>query len=386
MIKLWIDEDGKQKQLVFSGDIGNHDRPILRDPHEFETADVVVMESTYGDHLHPPRADAVKLLAGIIKTTFDKGGNVVIPAFSVGRTQELLYDLSAIMRANMEGLGSFDVYVDSPLSSKATKVFAANFNRGYFDDEAMALKNSGIDPFRFDTLHFVETADESKALNFNTTSKVIISASGMCEAGRIKHHLKHNLFRRECAVVFAGYQAEGTLGRSIVEGAKRVRIFGEEIEVKASVHRLEGFSGHADQAGLLEWIGAFDNKPKVMVTHGEDAVAAGFAQLLIDRGYDARAPREGDAYDLIAGELREAPPAKALPEAKAAVAEQPVEMVGELLGWGGIKARLRQDGERMMQTASLLERFMGGQSRKKRKQYGSLIRIVRNAAKEMIRG
>ncbi len=386
MIKFWIEEDGVQKQIVFSGDIGNHDRPIVRDPSEIASADYVIMESTYGDRLHPPRGDDKMMLAGIIKQTFDGGGNVIMPAFSVGRTQELLYDLSTIMRERMAGLERFDVYVDSPLSSKATRVFAENFNQDYFDKEAMERKRKGDDPFNFDTLHFVQSADESKALNLMPNSKVIISSSGMCEAGRIKHHLKHNLYRSECAIVFAGYQAVGTLGRRIVDGEKRVRIFGEEIGVNASIHRLQGFSGHADQNGLLEWIGAFDNKPTVFVNHGEEEVAIGYAKLLQQRGYNAKAPGEGDVLDLATGVLQAAPESASVRKITETVHHP--ELITQVdINWGDMRKRIRKDGKRLMETAELLDQSLReGLSGKKGKKYGELLKSLRDTAREMIRG
>ena len=384
MIKLWIKEGDAQKELVFSGDIGNFDRPILRDPTEIVSADCVVMESTYGDRLHPPREDQKRLLAEIIKQTFEKGGNVVFPSFAVGRTQELLYDLSTIMHEGMAGLKPFDVYVDSPLSSKATYVFSENFNSGYFDDQAIKRKQQGDDPFTFETLHFVETADDSKALNFIPKSKVIISSSGMCEAGRIKHHLKHNLFRKECAIVFVGYQAEGTLGRVLVDGAKRVQIFGEEIEVNAAIHRLEGFSGHADQAGLLEWVGAFGKRPKVFVTHGEEEVAVGFAQLLTQRGFDAVAPREGDLFDLVTGVVREAP--EKPKQVQSAEREPNVAVTGQETDWSGMRKRLRQESDRLLETAKLLEYSLKvGMAGKRRREFGELLRQIRDTANAMIK-
>ncbi len=381
MIKFWIKEQNVQKELVFSGDIGNLDRPILRNPSEITTADYVVMESTYGNRLHPPRSDQKKALADIIKQTFDNGGNVVIPSFSVGRTQEILYDLSTIMREGISGLKPFDVYVDSPLSSKATRVYQANFNGGYFDEHAMARKSQGDDPFTFETLHFVELAEDSKALNFMPQSKVIISSSGMCEAGRIKHHLKHNLFRRECSVVFVGFQAEGTLGRMLVDGDKRVQIYGEEIEVNASIYRMEGFSGHADQTGLLEWIGAFANKPNVFATHGEESIAIGFAQLLAQNGYNAVAPREGDLLNLVTGEVLMAPEK---PKQPVAQIEPTVAITGQETDWSGMRKRLRQESERMSETAKLLEYALSaGMAGKKRKKYRDLLQQLRDTARAM---
>ena len=298
-IEVWIEEEDTNKKLVFSGDIGNLNQPLIRDPQYITEADYVVMESTYGDRNHGPAPDYVQELADIIKETFDQGGNVVIPSFAVGRTQELLYFLRDIVNNNrIPGYSEIPVYVDSPLAVEATNVFNKNV-KGYFDEEAMSLINQGINPITFPGLKISVTSDESKAINFDSRSKVIISASGMCDAGRIRHHLKHNLWRAESTIVFVGFQAIGTLGRSLLEGTKTVKLFGESITVNANIVRLHGISGHADQAGLLRWLSAFEQKPKrVFVVHGEASVCDSFAALLQDQGYDALAPNLQASFDL----------------------------------------------------------------------------------------
>ncbi|MCR4651550.1 MAG: MBL fold metallo-hydrolase [Lachnospiraceae bacterium] len=319
-IEVWISEDGVDRKIVFSGDIGNKDQPLIKNPKYTETADYVVMESTYGDRLHSSeKPDYVKELAEIIQTTFNRGGNVVIPSFAVGRTQEMLYFLRKIKEDRMiEGFPDFQVFVDSPLAVEATGIFHKN-QLECFDEEAMELVNKGINPITFPGLNLSITSDESKAINFDMTPKVILSASGMCEAGRIRHHLKHNLWRPECTILFVGYQAVGTLGRTIVDGAKEVRLFGEPIEIRAEIKTLVGLSGHADKNGLLEWIGAFKTRPKmVFVVHGEDGVAESFVQTLIDEcDLDAYAPYSGTRYDLASGTFDyEAPPVRIVPKKK----------------------------------------------------------------------
>lgn len=299
-IEVWLTEDGETRKLVFSGDIGNMNQPLIKDPTYLQEADYVIMESTYGDRSHGEVPDYVKSLAGVIQRTFDKGGNVVIPSFAVGRTQEMLYFIRQIKEQKLvKGHGDFPVYVDSPLAVEATTIFQEHYS-DCFDEEAMSLIQSGVNPIRFSGLKLSITSDESKAINFNDTPKVILSASGMCDAGRIKHHLKHNLWRTDSTVLFVGYQAVGTLGRALVEGAKQVRLFGEEIEVDANIQVLPGVSGHADNEGLMRWAAAFQQKPKrVFVVHGDDQVTEIFAQRLQDElGYDAVAPFSGTCYDL----------------------------------------------------------------------------------------
>ena len=301
-IEVWINEDGEERKIVFSGDIGNLNRPIIKDPSYINDADYVVMESTYGDRYHNADVDYVSELAGICQRTFDRGGNVVIPAFAVGRTQEMLYYFRKIKEEGLIKGHSFEVYVDSPLAVEATQIFNENIAE-CFDEEAMELVRNGINPLRFPGLTLSITSNDSIAINSDNKPKVIISASGMCEAGRIRHHLKHNLWRKECTVVFVGYQANGTLGRILLEGASEVKLFGETIEVMAEIVKLEGVSGHADKAGLIKWITSFDNRLKqVFVVHGEDEVSTGFAKCLCDEyGLNAVAPYSGAEFDMISG-------------------------------------------------------------------------------------
>ncbi len=303
-IEVWLKENGVEKKLVFSGDIGNINQPLIKDPAKTAVADYVIMESTYGDRLHSvERPDYIGELTQILQRTFDRGGNVVIPSFAVGRTQEILYFLRKIKADGLiERHADFPVYVDSPLAVEATGIFQKN-KYACFDDEAMALVNRGINPISFPGLKLAITSDESKMINFENTPKVIISASGMCEAGRIRHHLKHNLWRPECTVLFVGYQAIGTLGRAIVEGASEVKLFGETIEIRADIVKLAGLSGHADKAGLIDWATAFTKKPdKFFIVHGEDTVCEAFAQCLNhEYGMEAYAPYSGTRFDLVTG-------------------------------------------------------------------------------------
>lgn len=299
-IEVWVTEDGVSKKLVFSGDIGNTDQPLIRDPQYIKEADYVIMESTYGDRNHGPKPDYVNELANVIQETFDKGGNLVVPSFAVGRTQELLYFIRKIKEDGLvKGHGDFLVYVDSPLAIEATNIYNDN-HLHYFDEEALALVNQGINPISFSNLKVSVTSDDSKMINFNNEPKVIISASGMCEAGRIKHHLKHNLWREECTVLFVGYQAQGTLGRSILEGSNEVKLFGEKIEVNATIKSLPGISGHADCNGLVTWINMFDPNPsQVFIVHGQDEVCDKFAKKLTDEyGLKTFAPYTGAKVDL----------------------------------------------------------------------------------------
>lgn len=302
-IEVWIEENGIKKKLVFSGDIGNVNKPLVKDPMYVYEADYVIMESTYGDRYHGENVDSLSELADIINTTLGRGGNLVIPSFAVGRTQELLYYIRKIKASGLcNQIDDFDVYVDSPLAVEATSIFSQNME-DCFDEEAMELVRQGINPISFKGLKLSVTGNDSKAINFDTKPKVIISASGMCEAGRIRHHLKHNLWRPECTILFVGYQANGTLGRAILEGASSVKLFGEEVEIKAQIHKLEGTSGHADKKGLISWLNAFEKKPEcVFVVHGEDSVVDVFADCLRnDYGYKVEAPYTGSSYDLQDG-------------------------------------------------------------------------------------
>ena len=302
-IEMWITENNVTKKIVFSGDIGNLNQPLIHDPKYIEEADYVVMESTYGDRNHGERPDYIGEIAKIIQSTFDKGGNVVIPSFAVGRTQMLLYFIRKIKEDGLvKGHNNFKVYVDSPLANEVTNIFMKNMH-GYFDNEAMELVNKGINPISFPGLSASVSTDESKAINFNKECKVIIAASGMCEAGRIRHHLKHNLWREESTILFVGHQSEGTLGRIILDGAPEVKLFGEIIRVKANIHKLSGMSGHADKQGLLRWILEFKKKPeKVFVVHGDKDICEIFKDDLVQLGFKATAPYSGDVYDLMTGE------------------------------------------------------------------------------------
>ena len=294
---------------------------MIKDPHKTQEADYVVMESTYGDRLHPgERPDYIRELTGILKETFDKGGNVVIPSFAVGRTQEMLYFIRKIKENRLvEGHEDFPVYVDSPLAVEATGIFHQN-EADCFDEEAMELVKKGINPISFSGLRLSITSEESKAINFDSTPKVIISASGMCDAGRIRHHLKHNLWREDSTILFVGYQAVGTLGRSLVEGIDEVKLFGEPIAVRAGIRSLTGLSGHADKNGLIDWLQGFTEKPeRVFVVHGEDSVCMSFMECLKkEYGYQAYAPYSGTEFDLLTGEfVYEAEPVALKKKAKA---------------------------------------------------------------------
>ena len=304
-IEVNICEAGVEKTIVFSGDIGNKNQPLIKDPTYFRKADYVVMESTYGDRSHGERPDYVRLLADVIQETFDRGGNVVIPSFAVGRTQEMLYFIRQIKAEGLiHGHDNFKVFVDSPLANEATNIFGIH-KYDCFDDEALELIRKGINPLSFPGLKISVTSEDSKAINFDDDCKVIISASGMCDAGRIKHHLKHNLWREDCTILFVGYQAVGTPGRALLEGTQEIKLFGEPVHVAAKICRMPGISGHADVNGLVDWIKAFEVKPqKVFVTHGEDTVTELFAARLRDEmNYDAYAPFSGTEFDLAEGEF-----------------------------------------------------------------------------------
>ena len=304
-IEVNICEAGVEKTIVFSGDIGNKNQPLIKDPAYFRKADYVVMESTYGDRSHGERPDYVRLLADVIQETFDRGGNVVIPSFAVGRTQEMLYFIRQIKAEGLiHGHDNFKVFVDSPLANEATNIFGIH-KYDCFDDEALELIRKGINPLSFPGLKISVTSEDSKAINFDDDCKVIISASGMCDAGRIKHHLKHNLWREDSTILFVGYQSVGTPGRALLEGTQEIKLFGEPVHVAAKICRMPGISGHADVNGLVDWIKAFEVKPqKVFVTHGEDTVTELFAARLRDEmNYDAYAPFSGTEFDLAEGEF-----------------------------------------------------------------------------------
>lgn len=296
IVELLVSEDvnnKKQIKLVYTGDLGNKNLPLLKDPTTIDYADYVIMETTYGDRLHTDLSSELNELGRIIKETLKRGGNVIIPSFAVGRTQEVLYTLNKCVEGNV--LKGVSVYVDSPLASESTSIFSRYHK--YYDEEAKKLLNQGDDPLSFEGLTFTKSPEESARLNKIQKGAVIISASGMCEAGRIKHHLKHNLWRKECSVIFVGYQAEGTLGRSIVDGVRKVKIFGEEIAVNAQIHNFHGLSGHADKNGLMEWLESFKAKPeKVMLVHGENNAQQNFNEILQLKGYSTFIAKPGDTY------------------------------------------------------------------------------------------
>lgn len=305
-VEFWLTEGSVEKKIVFSGDLGNVNQPIIRDPQPINPpiADYVVTESTYGDQNHTPPESYTKALAEVIDDTFARGGNVIIPSFAVGRTQELLYFIREMKEQGMvQNNPDFKVVVDSPLASKATRIFSGDLE-GYLDEEALlAIQSRAL--FTFPGLTLSETNEESKALNEDPTPKVIISASGMCDAGRIRHHLKHNLWRPESTIVFVGFQVQGTLGRILIDGAKEVRLFGEDIAVCARIVNFKGLSSHADRAHLLEWAEQFrESAPaQYFVMHGDPEVSEAYSQALRDRGLPAHVPEYKEEYDLATNSL-----------------------------------------------------------------------------------
>ncbi len=303
-IELWLSEGELEKKIVFSGDIGNTGQRIICDPKTVDETDYLVIESTYGNRLHlSERKDTVTELAKHLQKAFDRGGNVIIPSFAVGRTQEMLYAIREIKEKGLVKGHNFPVYVDSPLASEATSIFI-QCDPVCFDEETSALVRKGINPLWFDGIRITESLEESKAINFDDSPKVIISASGMCEAGRIRHHLKHNLWKAANLILFVGYQTEGSLGRRLLDGAGAVTLFGEEISVEAEIASLEGMSGHADRDGLLAWLEGFRQRPElVFVNHGDDEACEEFKNLLCKMGYRAVAPYSGTEYSLVTGQM-----------------------------------------------------------------------------------
>lgn len=293
-LEIRFQDNHAEKRIVFSGDIGKKDNPIIRDPSAPIQADFIVMESTYGNRRHKPLRDSIDELVQAVKITFKKGGSVYIPSFAVGRTQDLLYILNNLVREKR--LYNIHVYLDSPLAEEATKVYLAHPE--VFDEEARERFSTK----EFDDslkLHFVQSVQESMALNRIKAGILVIAGSGMCEGGRILHHLKHNLWRQECSIVFVGYQGKGTLGRQIVDGSKFVNVLGDEIAVRASVHTINGFSAHADQAELIDWLSYFQNSPEVFIVHGEEEVAVSFGELVAEKfGFRTHVPEKGAVYEI----------------------------------------------------------------------------------------
>lgn len=319
IIEVWIKEDGEEKKIVFTGDLGNNDIPLLREPSMIEDADVLVMESTYGNRVHEAKEDKAQEFLSIVTDTLEKGGNVVIPSFAVGRTQEILYEIQknkqnddVEFRKKFDELMSAPVFVDSPLAISATEVFLKNLD--CLDEFVQNDIKEGKKPLDFPDLKFTPSVEESKALNENANKSIIISASGMCEVGRIKHHLKHNLWRSDSTILFVGYQAVGTLGRKIVDGAKTVKLFGEEIGVNARIKYIEAFSGHADKTGLLKFVRSFSKKPtQIYLVHGEEEAQLSLADEILDEfKIPVDIPNRGDVYEISSrriskvGEMRAA--------------------------------------------------------------------------------
>lgn len=363
-IRLTLKEENHERTIVFSGDIGNVNKPLLKDPVYPKSADYVVMESTYGNRNHGQRPDYLGSLVEILKEVLTHRGNLVIPSFAVGRTQEILYVLREIKQKRLLGdLSDFPVYVDSPLANEATKVFTQCLKE-CCDEETQKLIDEGIEPIVFDGLHSSIKTEESKAINFDPTPKVIISASGMCEAGRIRHHLKHNLWKDNSIILFVGYQTEGTLGRSLLDGARSVKLFGEEIEVRAKIMNLDGVSGHADREGLLTWVKNFDkNTKRVFIVHGEDKVCDEFAESVQrECGLQSFAPYSGTEWDLATDECLN-------------------EGVAKLIVKGKINrkktsshyAKLLQAGDKLM---TLIRSSEGMANREIEKRYNEILRII----------
>lgn len=307
IIEVWVEENGKTTKAVFTGDLGNNDIPLLSEPTMIDDADYLIMESTYGDRLHLRKQNKAEEFLKIVSETIQNGGTVVIPSFAVGRTQEILYEINLIkdekmkdenFRKEYETLMRTPVYVDSPLAISATEIFKKNEN--LFDYETQKIIERGDNPLEFPGLQFTKTADESKALNETNIPAIIISASGMCEVGRIKHHLKHNIWNPKSTILFVGYQAPGTLGRKIVDGAKKVRIFDEDFNVKARIEYIEGYSGHADQEWLLNFVYSFLKKPKhIFLVHGEPESQLVLKNKIVENtGIGVTIPSFGETYTL----------------------------------------------------------------------------------------
>lgn len=350
-ILFTLTEDGVTKKIIFSGDVGNPEKPLLNHWEIPPEADFAVIESTYADRLHPKADKGYALkLAKTITDTFDKGGNLVIPAFAVGRTQELLYYLRIIKENNLvAAYPHFPVYLDSPLAIEATSIYS-DVDSAFFSEEARELLRCGINPIACPDLKLSVSSDDSKAINEDRTPKVIISASGMCEAGRIRHHLKHNLWRSESTILFSGYQVEGTIGRKLQDGEKYVKLFGEDIAVKADICQLEGFSSHADRDLLIEWL-SHTRCRQVFVNHGNDEVCDNFAVLLEQRlGVSAMAPYSGDVYDLAEETFEVKVPIRKLVSKKKEASRKA----------GAVYDRLKAAGNRLMK---IIEENKGGSNK-----------------------
>lgn len=344
--EVWINEEGTTTKLVYSGDLGMKEKALLRDPSVIDSADYLIIESTYGNRLHENLETRTEGLVKIILDTVERGGSVIIPSFAVGRTQEIIYELNKYLEChpdknsvNRKKFMNIPVYIDSPLATKATEIFKQNAN--VFDDEARRCILDGDNPLEFENLHFTQSVEESKILNASNEPKIIISASGMCEAGRIKHHLKHHLWKKESSIVFVGYQAEGTLGRKIIDGEKYVKVLGDEIRVNAQIHNVQGFSGHADKDALLEWLRGFDEKPKkVFLVHGEAEAKISFASEIektlrlsciipeYNKAYDIK--KENEVKEIILDETQKSYPRQAANESQIEDLKREIEKIKEI--------------------------------------------------------
>jgi len=328
ILELWIEEKGETIKTVFSGDLGKKNQLIVRDPHEIFDADYLFIESTYGNRLHRSFEDSTNELLDAIRYSVSHKEKVIIPAFAVERTQEILYILGEFRRQGL--LPNIPVYLDSPLAIKATEIFKKN--RKYYDEEARAILDKGFDPFDMPNLQFTSSTRESMAINEKSGPAIVIAANGMCTAGRIKHHLKHNLWREGASLVIVGYQASGTTGRKIVEGAKQVKIFRENVAVRAKIFTIGGFSAHADKNDLLEWVSHFESKPKVFVVHGEAAASEALAREIQERfDLSAHVPKWKERLILSPREVSfEEPAAEALPDVKTMMLNTLIDLESQL--------------------------------------------------------
>lgn len=296
IVELWLSENGLQRKLVFSGDLGHRGAPILRDPESVRDADLVVMESTYGNRVHRSWVDTEKEMAQALNDASAQRGNVLIPAFAVGRTQEILYTFARFYQE--WALERWTLFLDSPMAIEATEVY--QHHAELYDAQAAQVHKAHGSPWPLPKLHFSRTAQQSMAINRINTGAIIIAGSGMCDGGRIKHHLKHQVWRENCHVIITGYQARGTPGRALVDGAKYIRLWGETIRVAAQIHTIGGLSAHADQAGLLDWFGKFSGTPPVALVHGETESITVLQHMLQQRSHSVMVPTRGQVVDLRA--------------------------------------------------------------------------------------